>query len=68
MKNINEKLPKIPHMRWDALLNTPPTNKRIEDMNKIFPNNGKRHTVFEENDQITIDGKQIHKKDPNKWT
>ena len=68
MKDINEILPKIPQMRWGALLNTPPTNKRIEEMNNIFPNNGKWHTVFEENEQITIDGKQIHKKDPNKWT
>ena len=32
-------------------------------MNKIFPSNGKWHTVFEEKDQITIDGKQIRKKD-----
>jgi hypothetical protein len=37
-------------------------------MNKIFPDNGKWHTVFEEKNAITIDGKEVLKKDPNKWT
>lgn len=49
-------------------MNTPPTNDKVEEMNKIFPSNGKWHTVFEEQDLITIDGKEIRKKDPNKWT
>jgi hypothetical protein len=49
-------------------MNKPPTNKKFEEMNKIFPDNGKWHTVFEENNSITIDGKEILKKDPNKWT
>jgi len=69
MKDINDILPKVPNMRWGALMNrAPPTNKKVEEMNKIFPHNGKWHTVFEEKDQVTIDGKQIWKKDPNKWT
>ncbi len=37
-------------------------------MNKIFPPNGKWHTVFEEKDQVHIDGKRIWKKDPMSWT
>ena len=45
-----------------------PTSKKVEEMNKIFPDNGKWHTVFEEKEKITIDGKEILKKDPNKWT
>jgi hypothetical protein len=49
-------------------MNRPPTNDKVEEMNKIFPSNGKWHTVFEETDRITVDGKEIHKKDPNKWT
>lgn len=68
MKDINDIMPKIPHMRWGALMNRPPTNKKVEEMNRIFPSNGKWHTVFEEKDSVTIDGKQIWKKDPNKWT
>ncbi|MFB5605267.1 MAG: hypothetical protein ACE5R5_02265 [Nitrosarchaeum sp.] len=68
MKDINDILPKVPNMRWGALMNKAPTNKKVEEMNKIFPHNGKWHTVFEEEDQVTIDGKQIWKKDPTKWT
>jgi len=68
MKDINDILPKVPNMRWGALMNKAPTNVKVEEMNKIFPHNGKWHTVFEEKDQVTIDGKQIWKKDPSKWT
>ena len=68
MKDINDIMPKIPNMKWGALMNTPPTNDKVDEMNKIFPNNGKWHTVFEEPDVITIDGKEIRKKDPTKWT
>jgi len=68
MKDINDILPKVPNMRWGALMNKAPNNKKVEEMNKIFPHNGKWHTVFEEKDQVTIDGKSIWKKDPTKWT
>ena len=68
MKDINDIMPKIPHMRWGALMNRAPTNEKVNQMNKIFPHNGKLHTVFEERDSVTIDGKQIWRKDPNKWT
>ena len=68
MKDINDIMPKIPNMRWGALMNQAPTNDKVEEMNKIFPSNGKWHTVFEEKDSVTIDGKEIRKKDPNKWT
>ena len=50
MKDINDIMPKVPNMRWGALLNKFPTNSKIEEMNKIFPDNGKWHTVFEENE------------------
>jgi hypothetical protein len=49
-------------------MNKAPTNEKEKEMNKNFPHNGKWHTVFEEKDLVTIDGKQIWKKDPNKWT
>lgn len=68
MRDINDIMPKIPNMRWGALMNKAPTNKRIREMNRIFPPNGRWHTVFEEKDNVTIDGKQIWKKDPKKWT
>ena len=68
MKDINDILPKVPNMRWGALMNMAPTNHKVEEMNKIFPHNGKWHTIFEEKDQVTIDGKPIWKKDTTKWT
>ena len=68
MKDINDIMPRVPNMRWGALMNKAPTNEKVEEMNKIFPSNGKWHTVFEEKESVTIDGKEIHKKDPIKWT
>lgn len=68
MRDINDILPKIPNMRWGALTNRPPTSSRVSEMNKLFPPNGRWHTVFEEDDQVTVDGTRIWKKDPSKWT
>lgn len=68
MKDINDIMPKVANMKWGALMNKAPTNEKFEEMNKIFPSNGKWHTVFEENDSVTIDGKQIWKKSSDKWT
>ena len=68
MKDINDIMPKVQNMRWGALMNKAPTNDKIEEMNKIFPDNGRWHTVFEEQDQVTVDGKEIRKKNPDKWT
>ena len=68
MKDINDIMPKVQNMRWGALMNKAPTNDKIEEMNKIFPDNGRWHTVFEEQDQVIVDGKEIRKKNPDKWT
>ena len=68
MRDINDIMPRIPHMKWGALTNHQPTNKRLEEMSAIFPANGKWHTVFEEDNQVTIDGKRIWKKRSEAWT
>jgi hypothetical protein len=68
MKDINKIMPKIPDMSWGALLNKYPTNDKVKQMNKIFPHNGKWHTVFEEDEQVFVDGVRIWKKDMNAWT
>ena len=68
MKDINDIMPKVQNMKWGALMNKAPTNDKVEEMDKIFPDNGKWHTVFEEQDQITVYGKEIRKKNPDKWT
>ena len=56
MNDINEIMPKIPYMKWGALMNKAPTNDKVTELNKIFPPNGKWHTVFEEKDHSYIDG------------
>ena len=48
MKDINEIMPKIPNMKWGALLNKTPTIEKVQHMNRIFPNNGRWHIVYEE--------------------
>lgn len=68
MKDINDIMPKVQNMRWGALLNKFPTNEKVRLMNKTFPHNGKWHTVFEEEDQIFVDGVRIWKKDVNAFT
>ena len=68
MKDINEIMPKVQNMRWGALLNKFPTNEKVKLMNKTFPNNGKWHTVFEEAEQVFVDGVRIWKKDTKAWT
>ena len=68
MRDINDIMPKIPNMRWGALMNRRPTSDRITEMNKIFPDNGNWHTVFEEKDHVTIDGRTIRKANPQRWT
>ena len=68
MKDINDVLPKVPNMKWGALMNKAPTNDKVEELNKIFQANGKWHTVFEETDHTYIDGNLIWKKDKKDWT
>ena len=68
MKDINDVLPKVPNMKWGALMNKAPTNDKVEELNKIFRANGKWHTVFEEKDHTYIDGNLIWKKDKKDWT
>ena len=68
MTDINDVMPKIPSMKWGALMNRAPTNSKVEELNRIFPHNGKWHTVFEEKDHTYIDDKLIWKKDKKAWT
>ncbi len=66
MKDINEIMPKVPNMKWGALTNAFPTNDKIKEMDKLFPHDGRWHTVFEEPEQVFVDGVRIWKKDPSK--
>ena len=61
-------MPKIPNMKWGALMNVRPTPTKVTEMDKIFPTNGKWHTVFEEENSVFIDGKRVWKKNPESWS
>ena len=39
MKDINEVLPKVPNMKWGALMNKAPTNKKVKEPHTVFPHN-----------------------------
>jgi len=54
MTDINDIMPKIPSMKWGALMNRAPTSNKVKELNKIFPHNGKWHTVFEEKDHTIL--------------
>lgn len=66
MRDINEIMPKVPNMKWGALTNAFPTNEKVKEMDKLFPHDGKWHTVFEEPEQTFVDGVRIWKKDANR--
>ena len=68
MKDINDVMPKVPNMKWGALLNKKPTNKKIEELNNLLPHNGRWHTVYEEDDVSIIDGVPIIKKEKDSMT
>ena len=68
MKDINEIMPKIPNMKWGALLNKKPTSQKVNELNKLLHHNGKWHTVIEEKNTSYIDGIPIFKKDKESWT
>ena len=61
-------MPKIENMQWGALMNRPPTNQRVHDMDRIFPDNGRWHTVFDVDDSVIVDGVEIRRKSLDKWT
>ena len=68
IKKINEIMPKIPNMKWGALTNAVPTNAKIKEMNKLLPHDKKWHTLFEEKDQVHIDGVTVRRKNTNSMT
>ena len=67
-RDINDIMPKVDNMRWGALMNRPPSSRRVQDMDRIFPDNGRWHTVFDVDDSVVVDGVEIRRKDPDKWT
>jgi len=61
-------MPKIPNMRWGALLNRTPTNKRVKQLDRMLPHDRRWHTVFEDQEAVYVDDVPVKKEEPEKWT
>lgn len=68
MRDINEIMPKIPNMKWGALLNKYPTQRRVKELDTVLPHDKRWHTVFDFKDHVYVDDVRIAKKDKKAWT
>lgn len=68
VKKLNKAMPKIPGMNWGALTNIYPTNAKLEEMNRLLPHDKKWHLLFEEKDQVNVDGVPIRRKSLDSMT
>jgi len=62
VNNLNKIMPKIPSMKWGALTNIYPTNAKLNEMNRLLPHDKKWHLLYEEKDQLNVDGVTIRRK------
>lgn len=63
MRDINDIMPKIPDMKWGALLNKHPTNKKIRELDRMLPHDKRWHTVFDFQDHVYVDDIRVEKED-----
>ena len=68
VNNLNKVLPKIPSMRWGALTNMYPTNAKLQEMNRLLPHDKRWHLLYEEKDQVNVDGVPIRRKNLESMT
>jgi hypothetical protein len=68
MRDINEIMPKIPNMKWGALLNKYPSIKRVKELDTMLPPDKRWHTVFDFDDHVYVDDVRVTKKDKKAWT
>lgn len=68
VSRLNKVMPKVPDMDWGALTNIHPTNAKLEEMNRLLPHDSKWHMLFEEKDQVNVDGVPIRRKNLDSMT
>jgi hypothetical protein len=68
LKDINELMPKIPGMRWGAIINFWPTSPKLKMLAQTLPHDKRWHTVFETQDCIIVDDIPIVKKTKESMT
>ncbi len=62
VSRLNKIMPKVPDMKWGALTNIYPTNAKIQEINRLLPHDRNWHLLFEEKDQVNVDGVPIRRK------
>jgi len=68
VSKLNKVMPKMPDMKWGALTNMRPTNAKLNEMNRLLPHDSKWHLLFEEEDQVNVDGVPIRRKNLDSMT
>ena len=68
VSKLNKAMPKMPDMKWGALTNIRPTNAKLNEMNRLLPHDSKWHLLFEEEDQVNVDGVPIRRKNLDSMT
>ena len=74
--DINDRLPRIPNMKWGALLNYIPSKAEINELinNSPFPEDGRWHSILKDssdksNNEKIIDGYVVREQcDPDRYT
>lgn len=68
VKKLNKAMPKVPDMKWGALTNAYPTNAKLKEMNRLLPHDSKWHLLFEDEDEVNVDGVPIRRKNLDSMT
>lgn len=68
LKNINDRMPKLPPSSFGALMNFTPNKAEQNELLRTFPYDSRWHTFFNEKDQVTIDEKTILKQNAKRYT
>jgi hypothetical protein len=55
-------------MKWGALTNAYPTNAKLKEMNRLLPHDSKWHLLFEDEDEVNVDGVPIKRKNLDSMT
>lgn len=68
MKDINKILPELPPNSYATISNFPLSPAEIKETSRMFRFDSKWHTLFNEKDSITIDGKTLLKQNAKRFT
>ena len=68
MRDINDLMPKVPNMRWGALMNWAPEHAELKQLDKLMPNDKKWHTIFRDDSETIFDNRVIRNRSAESMT